>query len=501
MSFTQKKTSRGVVGVLAMVMGLGILTAIAAYTPLRDFLFGSSASTPTLKSTEAVIAKEKLPITGTFITPDLFYKSEDEYRSFYKELSDTGVDSVILMLTSQLSKNCATKKYTEDIDYRIYAGSPQFIPLSVKLAKEFKIKVYFSIAQYNEQGDQSTCFNYRNGTVSNENSDMGRLIGFTSRTIDAIKNMVTTKTNVAWTDPTIAGFYLFPEVEVREFASATSPTLLFFQNLTNKVKEKEPNKKLIISSFQSETSTYSSYLQSYSNLMRTTKIDIYAPQDSMGSQLTRSYGKSSEHFKALRDASVKYPGHEVWANIETFSKNYVLGTRYGPSNAGKVTKQVEAAKPYVTKMITWMYTHTMLSNPLSDNKAKENIYAVFYKPEYAVKRISFRQDYLAYYGAVPTKINSVSLKSDRVDITGVFGNPTTLSVIQFVYVNNTGSLVRLSETITATGSTQSISIPRSKFTAINATKPYTAFVEKITTTSGTVTPTPSKVSGGRWMHF
>lgn len=497
---------------LSVLVVLGFTTFIAAYAPAREYFFGSFASSPSYKTSDSTILKNKLPITGTFITPDLFYKSEAEYRSFYKELSDTGIDTVVLMLTSQLKKDCTSKKYTEDIDYRLYAGNPQFIPTSVKLAKEFNIKIYFSVAQYNEEGNQRICFNYLNGSVSNENTDMGRLLGFTSRTMSAIKNMVQTKTPVAWEDPTIAGFYLFPEVDTIEFARSNSPRLAFFVALSNLVKAKEPTKKVMISSFQSEQNGYSAYLQAYSNLMKNTKIDVYAPQDSMGSQLTRTPAKSSEHFKALRDANTKFPGHEVWANIETFSKDYVLGTRYGPSDALKVAKQIDAAKPYVAKMITWMYTHTMLVNPLSDNKLSENQYAVFYRPEYAVKRLALRSGYLALSGAVNWKVTSVKVGTSEASITGTFGQAGTSSIVQFVYVNTAGKLVRLNETVNATGSNQTIMISKSRFQDINSAKPYTAHVSMLSgpvptnvaptaapTTRVSRTPTPTVT--GRWYPF
>ena len=54
-----------------------------------------------------------LPITGTFIAPDISYQSVAEYRQFFQELKDSGIDTVIFSLTGNLNKNCTTKQYIE----------------------------------------------------------------------------------------------------------------------------------------------------------------------------------------------------------------------------------------------------------------------------------------------------------------------------------------------------------------------------------------------------
>ncbi|MFZ6022248.1 MAG: DUF4434 domain-containing protein, partial [Patescibacteria group bacterium] len=262
-----------ILATLSVLVLLGFTTFLAAYAPAREYLLGSFARTPSSTPPNGtVISKANLPITGTFVQPDLFYTSEQEYRMYFQELSDMGIDTIILMLNGQLSKNCQTKQYKEDIDSRLYAGNPQFIPLAVKLAKEYGMKVYFSIAQYKLTYNPQ-CFYFNSGSVGKENTDKGRLIAFALRQVTSIKQMVST-TGVSWSDPTIAGFYLFPEVDAKEFINKNSASLLFFAELSTLVKQKEPTKKIMTSNYQSEAVNYENSYTAYSNLFKYTKIDI-----------------------------------------------------------------------------------------------------------------------------------------------------------------------------------------------------------------------------------
>ncbi len=334
------------------------------------------------------------PITGTFVVPDLFYSSESAYREFFQELHDTGIDTVILMLTNQLTKNCQSGAYTEQISSRIQAGSPPYIPTFIKLAKEFNMSVYFSLGDF---AVDSPCFIFHSGDASNEATDKGRLIAMSLRTIDTLKQTVS-NSGVSWSDPIIRGFYIYAETDTEYLSVSTYPQVTFLKEMSAKIKQKEPSKKILYSPFQKESTDYAKSKQAFTNIYSLTSIDIVAPQDSMGSQLTTSYARSSDHFRALKDAVSSYSGKEAWANIESFTPGSDAFVNYIPTTIDKLKQQITAASPYISRMITWMYTHTMLSNPRSDNMAAVNQYAVQYTQTNATRRKALRAAYMSSYG-------------------------------------------------------------------------------------------------------
>ncbi len=347
-----------------------------------------------------VTAAQPLPLSGTFVVPDLFYQSESEYRSFFQELKDMGITLIILggSGTGLLDKNCSSSTYDEQITIRLNAGAPPFLPIAIKLAKEFNMQAYFSLADYKFP---HPCFEFSRGTRGDENSDKGRLIAFSMRTMDAIKLMVN-KIGISWSDPTIAGFYITPEGDTNLISDINSPQFIFFKELADAIKQKEPTKKILLSPYQREETSYQNSLQAYKNLYSQTKIDIIAPQDSMGTGVTKTFSSSTNHYRALQDAVALSPGKEAWANIETFTQSSGSNSIV-PGPIDRIKQQIETVQPYVSKTIQWIYQYTMLINPLSQNMAVKNQYASLFTPENALKRAILHEEYLSTYnGAQPT---------------------------------------------------------------------------------------------------
>lgn len=324
------------------ILGLGILAIKPVY-----HLIVKRAEVAEVDSSNG------LPISGTFIMPDITYKSEAEYREFFQELKDSGINLVIFGQTSNLYKNCSNGRYIEEIDVRLKAGNPAFLPIAVRLAKEMGMTMYFDVAYY----PISSCFEYYVGKTGDERTDRGRLLAMVSRAMPKLRQFVT-QAGVDWNDPLIGGYYLAPEVDTRHLRDRNSAQFTFFIDLGNIVRRNDPGKKIMISPYQSEDVGQNESAEAFYNLLAFTEVDIVAPQDSIGTGLTKSLEKSREHFAGLSLAYNRYQNSqnsrnkEIWANVETFGRpgddNY---TFYRPAEFERVKNQIEVVRPYVSKLL------------------------------------------------------------------------------------------------------------------------------------------------------
>ncbi|MFZ6022772.1 MAG: hypothetical protein ACOYT9_04915, partial [Patescibacteria group bacterium] len=192
---------------------------------------------------------------------------------------------------------------------------------------------------------------------------------------------------------------------------------------------------------------------------------------------------------------------------------------YAPSTYNLVQQQIQSAKPYTSKMITWIYSHAMYANPASDNMAAKNQYAMQYNPEYAVRRTALRRDYLSDFGGVDWKIANINVNANSLLVTGQFGPSGSFRKLVVMYVTLNGQVQRYTHSITAQGGLQVVTISKSVLSGIDWSKPYTAYVlidSRVTIwPTGTTTPTiitpseptvrvsrtPTPTVTGRWYPF
>lgn len=342
----------------------------------------------------SVISSTQLPLTGTFVVPDLFYSSQADYDRTFEEMQDAGINLVILSLTGQLRKNCATGQFSEDKSSDRL--NPQMISL-INSATKYQMEIFFEVG--NIQKD--TCFLYYQGRANDESSDKGRLMAFTTRNLEAIAGLLSNRSLIP-VAPNVGGYYLQIEEDTRRLAidNPEYPYLSFFKDLSALVKTKT-GKKVLYSPWQAEESDYATSKLAFDNLYSKTSIDIISPQDSLGTGVTKTITASSAHFQALSDTVAKYPGKQAWANIETFGRPGEQNlSNYNPADIARIKQQIDAAsKPNISKKISWMYTHTMMINPASTNMASKNQYATQYTPSKALERKALREAYFAAYGA------------------------------------------------------------------------------------------------------
>jgi hypothetical protein len=344
----------------------------------------------TEQRSKASVGDQK-PITGTFFMQDFNTPSPAIQRSMVKEMAETGIDTIILLAAGTLEKNGTG--YKETISMTMPNSMYRTL---LPLAREFNMKVYVGLASFDYQA-----IPYWVGSPTDTNTNQGRIIDYSLRLIDATRKAAQEQ-QVPW--DTIAGFYISTEAGPAHFNDPNSNEILFYKRLSQAIKQKEPNKKILLSPWLLEDATYDQVKAQYTNLLQGTAIDILAPQDSMGSLKVTSYGRNADHFRALHDAVAQFPGREAWANIETQLQPSVTDGNYNPSTITRVQAQIASAKPHVTKMITWIYQHTMLSEPWFDTTYS---WTGQYTPQKAAARKLLRKGYIETY-VRPTRVTTTT---------------------------------------------------------------------------------------------
>ena len=341
------------------------------------------------KNTEqrAKAAGEGMPITGTFIMTDM---PDGAVEPMFDEMQNAGIDTVVFLASGGIEGPC-TPNPPAMIERNYFSlpepnGYMQFL----MAAKNRKMKIFFGLVN----GDMYNCYPFWVGNENDTNTYMGKILDYSGRLVDHVRGTVKSQGWDFDSDPQFAGFYVF-EGGLGNFFKSDTADLKFFTKLVSRVKTKAPNKKILMSPWVTEQYGFADAKNGYINLYKA-GIDIIAPQDSMGTQKVTTFAKSGELFRALYEAkNAVGGGKEAWANIET-QFHQTGAPDYGPSNISRVSSQILAAKPYVSKSITWIYQHTMASVPQLDNASWTWTHQ--YTPTNAAMRKKLRSDYLALYG-------------------------------------------------------------------------------------------------------
>lgn len=324
-----------------------------------------------------------LPITGTFfLRLSAFLDSEHVVRQLLQEMEDTGIDTLIVGIGT------TTKNGSQFFDYNELRTGMATIHV-LRLAKQHNMKLYFALGTYS-----SASMEPWNDDPNDPNSNASHLINYSFELIDLLKQK-TSEAGLSWSDPTIAGFYLWPEADIINFWSTENKAFRFLATMSDKVKERYPDKKILISPWMMESTDYATAKNAFTHVYANTHIDIIAPQDSMGTGKTQSITRNTEHFRALHDAVVAYPGKEAWANIEAFQSPQGDNGKFEPTTILKLQSQIASAKPYVSKLIMFSYQHSFLSDPAFDifTTGSQTLSA----PHDAARRKLLRQAYIETY--------------------------------------------------------------------------------------------------------
>ena len=341
----------------------------------------------------AEISGSSLPITGTFFW-DVAEFNEQQLEAYFAEAKAMGIDTLV----SGAALGMLSGKNPDGTFKKIPLLSDAAVIQILKLTKRYNIKMYWDLT-YNDWQTVP----YWEGNPEDINTAMGAAIAYRKEMLENFKNLVS-QSGISWNDPIIAGIYIPEEAHLGQLA-AKETLYNFYLNEIPKLKLLIGNdKKIIISNYQFESHDYNTSYQAYLNLYSIDGVDIIAPQDSMGgidklncTQCTNTYSRSSDHYRALRDAVNTYPEKEAWANIESFRDHRLKAEIfYNPTTIERLVNQIEAARPYVDKIIIFTYEHHLLSDSIFDN-ATYSRERNQYIPSQAILRRQLRAHYLKHY--------------------------------------------------------------------------------------------------------
>jgi hypothetical protein len=350
--------------------------------------FSLTKNTTELRSRASV---SPYPITGSFIMADL--PSLAANTAMFDEMQATGIDTVVFLASGGLGGPCTPNPPAFTESYYFALPEPNWYLHSLKEAKARGMTIFFGLVNVDAYG----CMPFWVGSANDTNTYMGRNLDYSARLVNQVKQTVSAQ-GWSWNDPQFAGFYVF-EGGLGNFVDPNSADTQFFKALAAKIKANADGKKILMSPWVLESYTYANAKTAYTNLYNA-GIDIIAPQDSMGTLKVTTYAKSAELYRALKDARDSVGGNkQAWANIET-QLHASTTSDYDPSTIARVSSQINAAKPYVSKTITWIYQHTMASVPAMDNAPE--LWTHQYTSAHAAARKKLRSDYLALYNPANT---------------------------------------------------------------------------------------------------
>jgi hypothetical protein len=335
----------------------------------------------TEQTSEEASAGGKAPITGTFIMYDYSDTNGKISEALFREMKSDGIDTIIIMASGHLDiSGCATDKTPQTSKYRsIINASDSVNPLKnmLKEAKKNKMRVYLGTVGLNVG---YPCYD----VLAQKNQK--DLLDYSIKSYDEVRAYLGESD---WNGGLIDGFYISYEVDL---SNAASYGLSNIKYISEGLKSKYPEKKLLLSPYIYEKSTESQAYDFFKTYYSQTKIDIIAPQDSMGTGKTTSYARNTEHFKALQRAANE-TGKVAWANVETFEMDNSPGG-YHAGDFEKIKQQIESSKPYVSKQITWIHPHTLSVIPELRN---QDTWVKQYTPINYIERMQLRTLYRKHY--------------------------------------------------------------------------------------------------------
>jgi hypothetical protein len=457
------------VGILLVLLLISVI-AVRQITRIRS----GATPTPTTPS----------PITGTFLMFDNSLQ-DSQVLTWLTDMQQNGIDTIIILGSSYLG---CSPSYNE---YYYWNTSPQFVS-AVKYARQLNMKVFFGLV-----GTAGSCIHYWEGSPTDINTDQGRLIDFSARTARDLKTWLTLYFNDPgiWDSDFVQGFYIPQENGIEVYLTSTDVN--YFAALSNRIKSIYVDKKLMVSPWMTDsTSTVAQAKALFLNFINQTKIDIIAPQDSVGTGKTHisPVNYSVIHYQGLAQAvsQARASGRMVegWANVETFTNNPNGTNVYLPTNISSLVTQINSSKPYTSKLITWIYQHTLSTIP--------DVYSLSswsgeYTYENAIRRQILFNSYIGvYYPTRPYSALYVFTYGTNLVVKGNLGTTGQQANIKVIYIGNDGLFRQVTKSRNIVQEDyQVVYIPLSSLTDFSPTNFYSALVIPPVSSTPTPTPTPT----------
>ena len=303
---------------------------------------------PTSEVSEEKEEKPSRPlITGDFIQPGLSASwSQTRWNNHFDELLEAGIDTFIIQWIAETPNGVLTTAYypaelsgyPKANSYDKYAVSSNMLERCLKAAESRGIKVYIGLNAAEEWWSKGV--NDRNWYV--KQSEIGNEIA--TEIYDLYQ----------WKYPNaFAGFYWWFEMyngmggKEQAFAEMININLDYLTRLDKKmpfVLSPFVKKSVTVKKTQEEWTKFFSY----ANFR---KGDIFTMQDAVGAG-HMSMELLDQYYAAIKKAVDTEPNVEFWANNENF-----IQSTWSSSPLTRVVEQLNITSKYVTKHISFSYTH------------------------------------------------------------------------------------------------------------------------------------------------
>lgn len=326
------------------------------------------------------IDPQHAPINGTFLMLDFSYNTADEWDAYFNDLKGVGMDTVIPISMGVVNKsNNCSGEYTYESALDKSWFSEGVLEMVLKAAHKNNFNIYLGLS------GNGSCIKPENSADSQE------MIRYSKELIERVKTL-SSQQGWNWDNGFIKGFYIPQELDIRKFTEWTA-YFNHYKNTSNIIKSAYPNKKILLSPYLFEEDSYNTIYNNIKFAISNTSIDIFAPQDSVGTKKVTSYSSDRSHFQALSDAvkdanTSTGKSVQAWANIESFTCPSGCGNLVeNPTNINTLSWQIRAVDDLVTQKITWLHQWSLATIALLNNYG-------YYTPDYAVSRLSLRNQYL-----------------------------------------------------------------------------------------------------------
>ncbi len=286
-------------------------------------------------------------ITGTFldeITIDIGSHnwSADDWRICFDAMAFIGIDTVIIIRGGLRDQAVFPSEVVGN------AHDPDLAQLFLDEASERQMRLFF--------GTYDTCQFYHQGEAAlDEEIRLGR--AFAEEVVHRYQG------HPAW-----CGWYI-----THEFSANQPGVNRLFRETAVHLKTLCPSHRCLISPFyptvltgREENMTPGKFLASWQEALDGTRglIDIVAFQD--GTAPAENYEGYLQAVQALGQSC----GVEIWNNVETFDRH--MSYRFPPRDYRVLLRRLMRANPYVTKHITFEFSHFM--SPNSEFPGAANLY-------------------------------------------------------------------------------------------------------------------------------
>lgn len=131
----------------------------------------------------------------------------------------------------------------------------------------------------------------------------------------------------------------------------------YYKNFSDKLKNIDNTKLLLISPFLNNTEATSVY-ENLKTILQDSQIDILALQDSIGKSVYRDPRENNDVMNAVKNICTDLD-IDFWVNVESFTKNYPHTTERFPTDIEIFKEQLEVASEHADTLITFDFYHYM----------------------------------------------------------------------------------------------------------------------------------------------